>query len=553
MKNTFQINKYFRFLLVFGTFIASQIVFANDGLFQNNLLKMDVNKTSQGSVKVTLFTTKPYGDSVVVNKKSDKEYVILMPETASSMTAKPSFKNASDVVQNIEVKTQQYNPSQNQKGYTKITFSTTKPIEITPQIQTAKTEYKLSEKEYKELMSQTAKKQAVAVKPNQSQVTKKAEKLASAPRPEKIVLRSYNEPTKKASKQTVKKEATKKTVTKPVVPAKKKVVEQKVSQPAAVQTQKAQMQPKEKAAPPMQKVEQVKEEKAPIQTIQTQVKPETKIIPPIAPTNIVPAETPQKPLRKYQKLINKVKNNYALGFGILLIPILLLILLFRGASRTVKKMQQQKAIFTSNLKEKPSTPVDFSEKINEDMNWKEKFQAYEETKNQVEAEETTQEPELVPSESADIDELFGLEGLEANEIEEISEEPSSLDEFIQEPYTEETEISADELFGEEEEEKFDEEYFEIEEAEADQLILSSFKIDNERGFYLVDFEGTTALVGHIGEEIFVLKRFDRLIRGSIQARLNERLAAADNYLIKIDGFKALVEVTSYSMKLLIEL
>lgn len=553
MKNTFQINKYSCFLLLGITIAAAQIVLANDGLFQNNLLKMDVSKTSPGGVKVTLFTTKPYKDSVVVNKKSDREYVILMPETASSMTAKPSVKGASDVVQNIEVKTQQYSPEQGQKGYTKIIFSTVKPIEIVPQTQTARSDYQLSDKEYKELMSQTAKKKTLASKPANQQVTKPAVKPTAPPRPEKIVLRSYNEPAKKVVKKAEKKEVAQKSlikpVTRPIVSAKSKLTEQNVIKPSPVKPQKTQMtQP---TAPQPQKVEPVQEEKISTQPTPLPVVNEAeKVVP---QPQAVPVETSQKHLRKYQKLINKVKGNYALGLGIILIPILIFILLYRAARRTIKNMQQQRSAFITNMEEKPSSPVDYSEKISDKMDWKEKFQTYVDTKNQVEPEEAPPvfEAESATGEHPDLVELFGLEE-GTQEIEDISEEPSSLDEFIQAPYTEETELSADELFGEEEEE-FTEDYFDIEEPEEEQMILSSFKLDSERGFYLVDYEGATSLVGYIGDDIYVLKKFDRPIKNPIQARLNERNATADNYLIKIDGFKAVVEVTSYGMKLLIEL
>ena len=118
MKKFFGLGKYI--ILAGIVLIAAQIVLAKDELFQNNLLKMDVNKTPTGALKVTLYTKKPYKDSVVVNKKSDNQYVIYLPETANSLTAKPSLNSVSSVVQNVEVKTQQYSPQLEQKGYTKI-------------------------------------------------------------------------------------------------------------------------------------------------------------------------------------------------------------------------------------------------------------------------------------------------------------------------------------------------------------------------------------------------------------------------------------------------
>ena len=163
MHKFFHINKYFCLGFITIAALGTQIVHANDEMFQNNLMRMDVHKTSLGGVKVTLYTTKPYKDAVVVNKKSDQEYIILMPETASTLTSKPALNSTSDVLTKIDVKTQQYGATQGQKGYTKIIITTLRPIEITPQVETLSVaKYKLSETETKELLAQAGKKQVSA-------------------------------------------------------------------------------------------------------------------------------------------------------------------------------------------------------------------------------------------------------------------------------------------------------------------------------------------------------------------------------------------------------
>jgi hypothetical protein len=126
----------------------------------------------------------------------------------------------------------------------------------------------------------------------------------------------------------------------------------------------------------------------------------------------------------------------------------------------------------------------------------------------------------------------------------------------------------DELFGEDEEyltepteemiDNIEELFYEQPEIVSniepqDEIVKSEFNIDDEKGFYLVDFEDTTALVGHIDEEIFVLKRFDKKINGPLQARLDERKENSTNYMTKVGSFRGLVEVTPQNMNLLIEL
>lgn len=591
---------------------GSSIVFANDEMFQNNLLKMDVSKTPQGGVKVTLYTKKPYNDSVVVNKKSDREYVILMPETANSLTAKPALKTASDVVQNVEVKTQQYSATKGQKGYTKILFSTTKPVEITPHIQTmSNSDYLLNENEYKELMAQTGKKhaQTSASKNAAKTLTKTTAKTTQKATKVATTTPAANAPRPKALKRG---EKISQTSQKPsfVQKVAKKLAPQK-TQPQDVQSTKT-----AKTATPV-KAEQKKT--APKIVAEKVQAPAETTTPPVkvkeaetttGTTNLVDNNEvrsavstqplPAKHIGKLQKIKNIIKHNLYAALALLLVLILLILLLLRNAARTARRLQQQKEDLASSLLEKASPIRNYTEEINEDMSWKEKFKTY------VDSE--TQETEHIQpkSENKDLDELFNLEEdeegpTETAETEEDEanledlaspEELSELDafealEFQNEGQGETTdqEFSIDEVFGEDVEEEifseeiiYEEETFEqpiqpqiqpfivpVETAEEveekdetnddanGELVQSQFTIDNDKGFYLVDFEGATALVGQIGEEIFVLKRFEEPLKGNIQARLNEKKGLASIYMVKAGSFKALVEVTSDNMKLLIEL
>lgn len=97
----------------------------------NELVKMDFNQTSDGSVKVNIYTDKPYKDQIIVNKKPDNKYVILLPETVNSLNVQPDISGVSNL-NNVDVKTQQYS-SLPGKGYTKITIDSKKPVNLVPQ------------------------------------------------------------------------------------------------------------------------------------------------------------------------------------------------------------------------------------------------------------------------------------------------------------------------------------------------------------------------------------------------------------------------------------
>ncbi|MBR2525712.1 hypothetical protein IKE67_04535 [bacterium] len=124
-----------RYILIFSIILFGTNAFsANE--YNNELLKIDVDQTTGDTVRVNIYTDKPYKDKIIVNKRPDNKYVILLPETANSVTSKPDISGTT-VLNDVEVKTQQYS-SLPGKGYTKIILDGKKPIEIVPQAFTTK-------------------------------------------------------------------------------------------------------------------------------------------------------------------------------------------------------------------------------------------------------------------------------------------------------------------------------------------------------------------------------------------------------------------------------
>ena len=119
---------------------------ANGG---NNLVQLDLKKASNNSVNVTLFTSNGYNDNVMVRKKSDNKYVILIPKVQSSGYSASSLNGVRDLVSNVDVKT----VNDTSGGYTKVTLITTKPLDIKTSAQKS-APITAEQKEYKTLIAQ---------------------------------------------------------------------------------------------------------------------------------------------------------------------------------------------------------------------------------------------------------------------------------------------------------------------------------------------------------------------------------------------------------------
>ena len=93
---------------------------------ENNLVQLDLKRSSDNSVDVTLFTSDKYGENVLVRKKSDNKYVILIPKVHSTGYRSSNLTGVNDLVQGVDVKTVEDTSG----GYTKVTLITTKPLDI---------------------------------------------------------------------------------------------------------------------------------------------------------------------------------------------------------------------------------------------------------------------------------------------------------------------------------------------------------------------------------------------------------------------------------------
>lgn len=145
------------------TMLSVSLNVANAGN-SNSLLQMDVKRSSvANTVDVTFYTT---GDSTnsVVTRKSNNRYVVLLPNIDSTSSVTPGIGGVKDMISDVEVK----HVNDGIGGYTKVTFSTTKPINIkTYMRQTAPLTQ--AQKDYKAIIAQNNIKQVSSTKPVNSQ------------------------------------------------------------------------------------------------------------------------------------------------------------------------------------------------------------------------------------------------------------------------------------------------------------------------------------------------------------------------------------------------
>ena len=80
-------------------------------------------------------------------------------------------------------------------------------------------------------------------------------------------------------------------------------------------------------------------------------------------------------------------------------------------------------------------------------------------------------------------------------------------------------------------------------------ILTKLKLDETKGFYLVDYKGKVSLIGYVNDKVYKLNSYSSVKTPKLFARLTEKTDKTDTYIVKIDSSKLLVDVDNEQMKL----
>lgn len=79
-------------------------------------------------------------------------------------------------------------------------------------------------------------------------------------------------------------------------------------------------------------------------------------------------------------------------------------------------------------------------------------------------------------------------------------------------------------------------------------LISELKITPTKGFYLTTLNDSFSLFGFVGANIILLKQFSDLSQINLQARFYDRQKDSDLYIVRLDSYKAMVEISDTGMK-----
>ncbi|MBQ9246380.1 hypothetical protein IJ182_08960 [bacterium] len=80
-------------------------------------------------------------------------------------------------------------------------------------------------------------------------------------------------------------------------------------------------------------------------------------------------------------------------------------------------------------------------------------------------------------------------------------------------------------------------------------LLSELRITPRKGFYLTATDDNTfALFGFVDSNVFLLKRFNDLSQINLQARFYDRQQKGDLYIVRLDSYKAMIEISDNGMR-----
>ena len=79
-------------------------------------------------------------------------------------------------------------------------------------------------------------------------------------------------------------------------------------------------------------------------------------------------------------------------------------------------------------------------------------------------------------------------------------------------------------------------------------IISVLKINDTTGFYLTNYKDTLALFGYINNNVFLFEKFRDLSQINLQARYYDKSGDNDIYIVRLDNYKAMVEISNSAMR-----
>lgn len=300
----------------------------------SSLVRMDIKKTSDSAVDVTFYTTETNGNPIVT-RKSNNKYVVLMPNVASGSLSLPDLSDVKDMITDVNIK----NVDDGMSGYTKVTFITTKPVNIKTHSQKS-APLTQEEKQAKAVIAQ--------VKTNAPQPAAKTESKSEKPKP-------VTEKTK--VQQTVKQ-----------------------SQAVTQNVKKSENLQKKIETSPENYANNAKSEENKISKSVSQEIPELNknATPIVSRFDIKEVEKIEKIAKsKTSKFREKHQKSSKAGWAYVLLPLAILYMISRMIRTSIQRSNALRLSFAENLAERPYKRENYDDIINDtELNWKEKYQKF---------------------------------------------------------------------------------------------------------------------------------------------------------------------------------
>ncbi len=573
----------YRVLIGALVIMITNITFALESEFKNTLNKVELNKTSDSSYSVNLYTSKEYSEPVKVIKKNDLSYYILLPETKNSAAVSlPS----SPEIKNVNTQLFPHAGADVNNGYTKINITTTKPINFT-----VSTKNKVASTAKKPVETEIKKEENKVSAEGQAQ-KKNSEVLVQKLKPSlgtdksKNTVKQETKTTSKEVKPVVKQETKQETkiaskeikAIKPEIKPAIRELKQGVAAAAKITADKTQEvkneQPKIlKTEDTPQKTDEILEEDKNIEEQSNIAELSEDIKPDIEEKSLkqedieVVRENSESSISALSNFKNKL-SEYGLSFrelilmifaGILSFVIMLLILTKQKEGQTRIKSKAEFIEKTTNknsslVAKKPSKKERKDQYFVFDKNVKQTgFSAPASGNRNYELSSYSPIPEepvakVEPYVSKRVKSEYDI-------IQNILKE----DAFIELSDNDIIKEAKSEAEIEKEAEKASTEPIEhIQEPEpvintdsSEPQVLSNVEIAPQRGFMCVAYNNTINLMGYIFDDIFALYNFKqpKLEDYSIKFRMSEKTKQGANFLVRIGKSKMLVSVTKSSMNL----
>ena len=523
-------------LTVLGIVTINLCAFAIESDFKNSLLKVDYVKTGADSYNIRLFTQKPYNEPIKVIKKTNTSYYILLPETFHSIG---SVAPTGDI-KSTEVKLFPYAGQDLNNGYTKISIFTSKPLNIRTQLSSSSNALapSIDPKKLSQLDSAFNSKQAqineaqrqaqyVAQQKQIQEQKRIAAQKAQQEAQRQAQLKAQQEAQARA--QAAREQQERQAQIRAQQEAQARAQAQKQAQLKA--QQEAQRQAQIRAQQEAQAAKARQEKQAQEAHQQTQQKQTTmqntnnlQVLDTAGKsyeqgTNEKKFDTESMNKAPAEIVTQDITNNPEVNQAINEIPEAPNSLENKADIKEIikdklkplfRRLKPYYYILKDNLTLVAALAIAFIGILILAAISKNKKKG---TNANMEAQETTNDMEKPADENI-------FQSNEDLQIEPVQETP------VQE---------------------VEEEYVEPE-------ILSSVEIAANRGFMLIERQGTKALFGYINEDVFLLYQFKEFISNyEIKFRISEKQDDKIFFIVKVDNLKLLVRVTKSSMKLELEM